>query len=179
MSRNERRPLLQGGGPFSWAGEVLDASDPIMTGTVGGTAINLSACALGASMLSLPYTMSIAGPGIALDFLLLFAIMAYFAAQAVIRAGLAAKKSTYAEIVRTYFGPVCGFIVNILLSLALIVAAISYIVGLADLLPVRFLISSFIFISPLSYSSCVDSRLMFFCFFLLLFYVAYACCLSR
>lgn len=86
-------------------------------------------------MLSLPYTMMISGPIVALEFLLFFAIMAFFAAQAVVNAGLRSKKSSYGAIVRFYFGPVQGVVAEILLACALIVAAISYIVGLADLLP--------------------------------------------
>lgn len=89
-------------------------------------------------MLSLSYTMMLSGPVVSLLFLFVFALMAIQAAQAVVNAGLRSKKSSYGAIVRYYFGPWQGTIVEILLSIALIVAAISYIVGLVDLLPVRF-----------------------------------------
>ncbi|CDF32965.1 unnamed protein product [Chondrus crispus] len=120
----------------TWAGESEPASAPRKTGTIFSSAMNLAACALGASMLSLPYTMMISGPIVALQFLIVFAIMAFFSAQAVVNAGLRSKKSSYGAIVRHYFGPIQGTIAEILLACALIVAAISYIVGLADLLPV-------------------------------------------
>lgn len=61
--------------------------------------------------------------------------MAYFAAQAVISAGLRCKRSSYAAIVRFHLGSGEGMLAEILLSVALIVAAISYIVGLVELLP--------------------------------------------
>lgn len=86
-------------------------------------------------MLSLPYTMMISGPLVALEFLVFFCIMAFFAGQSIVNAGLRCKKSTYGDIIRFYFGPAAGFIAEVLLSLALAVAAISYIVGLVDLLP--------------------------------------------
>lgn len=120
----------------TWAGEPESEGAPEKTGSVFSSAMNLAACALGASMLSLPYTMMISGPIVALEFLVLFAIMAIFAAQAVVNAGLRCQKSSYGEIVRHFFGPVQGTIAEVLLSVALIVAAISYIVGLVDLLPV-------------------------------------------
>lgn len=80
--------------------------------------------------------MMISGPFVALVYLLVFGIMAFFAAQAVVNAGLRCKKSSYGDIVRHYFGPVQGTVAEVLLAVALMVAAISYIVGLADLLPV-------------------------------------------
>lgn len=116
---------------------VPDDSPPA-TGTIFSSAMNLAACALGASMLSLPYTMMISGPIIALQFLVIFAIMAFVSAQAIVNAGLRVGKSSYDDIVRHYFGPVDGMIAEILLAIALIVAAISYIVGLAGLLPVSY-----------------------------------------
>lgn len=126
----------------SWAGETEGEGAPPKTGTIFSSAMNLAACALGASMLSLPYTMMISGPLVALEFLVIFAIMAFFAAQAVVNAGLRSKKSSYAAIVTHYFGQTQGFIAEILLSVALLVAAISYIVGLVDILPVSLLFFS-------------------------------------
>lgn len=64
--------------------------------------------------------------------------MAIQAAQAVVSAGLKTKKSSYSAIVTHYFGPLQGSLAETLLSVALIVSAISYVVGLVDLLPVRF-----------------------------------------
>lgn len=87
-------------------------------------------------MLSLPYVMMTSGPLIALFMMVLFGVMAFFAAQAVANAGLRCRRSSYDAIVRFYFGTYEGIIAEILLAVALLVAAISYIVGLADLLPV-------------------------------------------
>lgn len=81
--------------------------------------------------------MMISGPVISLEFLIIFGIMAFVAAQAIVRAGLQARRSSYSAIVQHFFGFVPGVLVDILLSTALLVAAISYIVGLSDLLPVR------------------------------------------
>lgn len=120
---------------LTWAGEPEAPGAPEKNATIFAASMNLAACALGASMLSLPYTMMISGPIVALQFLIFFAIMAFFAAQAVVNAGLRSKKSNYADIVRHYFGSVQGTIADVLLAIALIVAAISYIVGLVDLLP--------------------------------------------
>ncbi|CAN8069394.1 unnamed protein product [Agarophyton chilense] len=108
---------------------------PPPTGTIFSSAMNLAACALGASMLSLPYAMMISGPIVAMQFIGIFAVMAFISAQAVVNAGLRCNKSSYDDIIRHYFGPVQGLVAEILLAVALMVAAISYIVGLADLLP--------------------------------------------
>lgn len=88
-------------------------------------------------MLSLPYAMAISGPGVALFLLLFFAIIAFYAAQVIVLAGRSCQKSSYVSIVHFYFGAACARIVDSLISVALLVAAISYVVGLADLLPVR------------------------------------------
>eukprot|EP00178_Gracilaria_changii_P012367 TRINITY_DN34_c0_g1_i2.p1 TRINITY_DN34_c0_g1~~TRINITY_DN34_c0_g1_i2.p1 ORF type:complete len:451 (+),score=66.60 TRINITY_DN34_c0_g1_i2:4331-5683(+) len=108
---------------------------PTPTGTIFSSAMNLAACALGASMLSLPYAMMISGPIVAMQFIGIFAVMAFISAQAIVNAGLRCGKSSYDDIVRHYFGFGQGLVAEILLAVALIVAAISYIVGLADLLP--------------------------------------------
>lgn len=120
---------------FTWAGEKESPDAPAKTGSITSSAMNLAACALGASMLSLPYAMMVSGPLVSLFMLVLFAVMSYFAAQSVVNAGLRCKKSSYAEIVRYYFGNVQGIVCDTLLSVALAVAAISYIVGLRDLMP--------------------------------------------
>lgn len=137
MPTDAQTPLLNGDDcRRTWSGERAPQDAPPTEGTVQASSINLAACALGASMLSLPYTMLVSGAIISLEFLLLFAIMAYASSQAIISAGIATKKSTYSAIAYHYFGSACGIFVDILLSIALLVAAISYIVGLADLLPV-------------------------------------------
>lgn len=145
MAPNEYAPLVvdtQGAGTFAkstysttWAGEQESLDAPAKTGTIISSAMNLAACALGASMLSLPYAMMVAGPIPALTLLVLFAVVSYFTAEAVVNAGIRCRKSSYADIVRYYFGDVQGAVCDILLSVALAVAAISYIVGLRDLLP--------------------------------------------
>lgn len=120
----------------TWAGESEGDDAPPKTGTIISSSMNLAACALGASMLSLPYTMMISGPIVALEFLVIFGIMAFFSANAIVNAGLRCQKSSYGAIVKYFFGATQGIIAEILLAMALIVAAISYIVGLVDLLPV-------------------------------------------
>lgn len=146
---------------YTWAGEAEAHNAPEKTGTIFSSAMNLAACALGASMLSLPYAMMLSGPIVAIEFLVIFAIMAYFAAQAVVDAGIRCNKSTYSEIVRFYFGTSQGIFADVLLSLALAVAAISYIVGLADLLPVsvsiRLFIQVFVFFIYCIQSIALDS----------------------
>lgn len=134
MGDEENTPLVRR--PLSWAGEELPESTPSLSGSVQASAVNLAACALGASMLSLPYTMYLSGPILALCFLFVFGAMAYVASQAIVRAGQVSGKSTYSTIIRHYFGKSQGLVIELLLAIALIVAAISYIVGLADLLPV-------------------------------------------
>lgn len=134
MDEEENTPLVMR--PLSWAGEELPEASPALSGSVKASAVNLAACALGASMLSLPYTMYLSGPVVAFCFLLIFGLMSYIASQAVVRAGEASGKSSYSAIIRYYFGPSQGLVIELLLAVALIVAAISYIVGLADLLPV-------------------------------------------
>jgi amino acid permease len=99
------------------------------------SAMNLCACALGASMLSLPYAMAVGGPVATAGLLVVFAGVSFYAGQAVVDAGVRAKTSSYSAIVADAFGPVAGLAAETLLSVALLVAAISYIVGLADLLP--------------------------------------------
>lgn len=127
-----------GGANRMWSGELNFESASDRNGSIVSSAGNLAGCAFGASMLSLPYAMFIAGPIPALVFLTAFGVMAYMTAQAVLRAGVASQKSNYTTIVRHYFGNFQGSLAEILLSVALIVAAISYVVGLADLLPVGF-----------------------------------------
>lgn len=125
----------------TWAGEDMPVDAPPTNGSITSSSINLAACALGASMLSLPYTMKISGPVISLEFLLMFGIMAFVASQSIVRAGLHARRSSYSAIVYQFFGFVPGLFVDVLLSTALLVAAISYIVGLSELLPVRWIFS--------------------------------------
>ena len=120
---------------YTWAGEPESADAPPKTGSITSSAMNLAACALGASMLSLPYAMMLSGPVISFLLLLSFSVMAYFAAQAIVNAGIKCGKSTYAEIVEFYLGKSHGVFCDTLLSCALAVAAISYIVGLRDLMP--------------------------------------------
>lgn len=122
----------------SWAGEVdLEEADngAIRDGTVISSAMNLAACAFGASMLSLPYALMIGGPVPTFAMLILFAVVAFFAGQAVVHAGLRWKRSTYELIVGESLGTTVGIVAEAFLSIALLVAAISYIVGLAELLP--------------------------------------------
>jgi solute carrier family 38 (sodium-coupled neutral amino acid transporter), member 7/8 len=119
-----------------WAGaDDAEAGAVVRDGSVFSSVMNLCACALGASMLSLPYTMMVGGPLVTLDLLTLFAVMAFFAGQAVVRAGLRARKASYAAIVRDAYGPGAGTFAEVLLSVALLVAAVSYICGLSDLIP--------------------------------------------
>jgi hypothetical protein len=73
--------------------------------------------------------MEIGGPLVTLLLLTVFAVMAFFAGQAVVNAGIRAKRSSYAGIVTDAFGPTAGLFAEFLLSAALLVAAISYIVG--------------------------------------------------
>lgn len=134
----------------TWSSSPVADDDSERTGSILSSSVNLAACAFGASMLSLPYAMSIAGPVVALVSLVLFGVLAFIAAQAILRAGIASEQSTYSSIVRHYFGDFQGLLTDILLSVALIVAAISYVVGLSDLLPVRlYPFASF------SFSKCV------------------------
>lgn len=86
-------------------------------------------------MLSLPYAMFLAGPLLALQILFLFAFLSFYAAQTIVQAGRVAKQSSYPNIIRYFFGPIPAVFSQVLLSVALVVAAISYIVGLVDLLP--------------------------------------------
>lgn len=120
---------------YSWAGEPEGPDAPPKTGTITSSAMNLAACALGASMLSLPYAMMLSGPVISFSLLLFFAVAAYFAAQSITNAGLKCAKSSYSEIVEFYMGKSHAVFCDTLLSCALAVAAISYIVGLRDLMP--------------------------------------------
>lgn len=138
----------------TWAGGPIADDDSDRDGTVLSSAVNLAACALGASMLSLPYAMFIAGPVVALVCLVLLGVMAFIAAQSILQAGVVAQKSSYASIVRHFFGDFEGSLTDILLSIALIVAAISYVVGLADLLPVRVSHRFLSSISNLSLDGC-------------------------
>lgn len=147
-----------------WSGEPAHAGSPERTGTVFSSGINLAACALGASMLSLPYAMSIAGPVIAIVFLVVFGCMAFLAAQFVLGAGVICQKSGYAAIIRHYFGPFYGSLMDALLAIALAVAAISYIVGLAELLPVRVLPLP----SPISVDVSLSAIMLFTLHFLTL-----------
>jgi amino acid permease len=120
----------------TWAGEAdAEAGALLRGGSVFSSAMNLAACGLGASMLSLPYAMMVGGPLVTLGMLLLFAVMAFVAGQAVVHAGLRARKSSYAAIVRDAFGAAAGTVAEVLLSVALLVAAVSYICGLSDLIP--------------------------------------------
>lgn len=141
VQKDEITPLLQECGytqicaPVTWAGEPEKEGVPEKTGTILSTAMNLGACGLGASMLSLPYTMMVSGPIVSLELLIFFAIMAFIGAQAVVNAGVRCQKSTYAQIIKHYFGEIEGVIAEVLLAVALIVSAISYIVGLVDLIP--------------------------------------------
>lgn len=146
----------------TWAGEDAPPDSPSTNGSIISSSINLAACALGASMLSLPYTMKISGPVISVEFLIMFGIMAFVAAQAIVRAGLHTHRSSYSAIVHHFFGFVPGVFVDVLLSTALLVAAISYIVGLSELLPVRSVLSneSEAKIRKLSLSICILSSLI-------------------
>lgn len=119
----------------TWAGEDEGPDAAPKDGTIISSAMNLAACALGASMLSLPYAMMVSGPVVSFSLLLSFGVMSYIAADAIVQAGRRCSKSSYAAIVEAYLGKTHGVICNILLSCALAVAAISYIVGLRDLMP--------------------------------------------
>jgi hypothetical protein len=120
----------------TWAGEVdAEAGAIERTGTVFSSVMNLAACAFGASMLSLPYAMYIGGPAVVLTALVGFAGIAYLSGQAIIDAGIRSKKSSYADIVKNAYGTPAGIFAEILLTIALLVAGISYIVGLSEILP--------------------------------------------
>lgn len=142
MSDETKTPLLhtRRDQKSTWSGENAAPDSPPTNGTIMSSSINLAACALGASMLSLPYTMKISGPVISIEFLIIFGIMAFIAAQSIVRAGLHARRSSYSAIVYDFFGFFPGLFVDILLCTALLVAAISYIVGISELLPVRILL---------------------------------------
>lgn len=119
----------------TWAGEPVEPGAPPATASPFAAVMNLSACALGASMLSLPHALAASGPVLALFVLAFFGLMAVLSSRAVVRAGLRCARSSYADIVRTFFGRAQGAAAEILLALALALAAMSYIVGLAGLLP--------------------------------------------
>lgn len=120
---------------YTWAGELEEEDALPKTGTVISSAMNLAACALGASMLSLPYAMMVSGPIVSYSLLTFFAIASYYAAQFIVSAGLKSTMSTYSKIVEFYLGKSHALFCDILLSCALAVAAISYIVGLRDMMP--------------------------------------------
>ncbi len=130
----------------TWAGELEPIDAPAKTGTVTSSAMNLAACALGASMLSLPYAMMVSGPVLSFFLLSFFAVASYFAAQGIVGAGLKSARSSYSQIVEYYLGKSHAIFCDILLSCALAVAAISYIVGLRDLMPNLF--SAFSVVPP-------------------------------
>jgi amino acid permease len=121
---------------MTWAGEEDSEVGAIeRTGTVFTSVMNLAACAFGASMLSLPYAMYIGGPFVVLLVLFAFAIAAFVSGQAIIEAGIRAKKSSYVDIVQHAFGVPASIVAEVLLTVALLVAGISYIVGLSEILP--------------------------------------------
>jgi len=70
---------------LSWAGEIEAPDAPEKTGDIVSSAMNLAACALGSSMLSLPYTMMVAGPVTSFALLLSFAVMSYYAAESIVQ----------------------------------------------------------------------------------------------
>jgi amino acid permease len=121
---------------MTWAGEDDAEVGAIeRTGTVFSSVMNLAACAFGASMLSLPYAMYIGGPVVVLVSLVAFGFGAYLSGQAIIDAGIRAKKSSYVGIVQHAFGGPASIFAEVLLTVALLVAGISYIVGLSEILP--------------------------------------------
>lgn len=126
-----------GGASYDWSGsrDAESASALLRTGSIFSSVMNLCACALGASMLSLPYAMSIAGPAAALVLLTLLAFLSFAASNAIVSAGGRARRTAYADIVTCAYGAGAGSFASALLSTALFVAAVSYICGLSDLIP--------------------------------------------
>ena len=104
-------------------------------GSVYTSSANLSACAFGASMLSLPYVLHISGPIWGIALLLLTGALSMHAAQAIYEAGRESGKTTYAGIARAVLGIPAGAISEFLIAISLLLAAITYVVGIADLLP--------------------------------------------
>lgn len=100
--------------------------------------MNLAACAFGASMLSLPYTLDISGGLIGVVLIVLLGALAVIAGNSIMHAGLCVQRSTYNGIVTVAFGKRVGAIHELLLMLCLFVSAVSYVVGLADIVPEMF-----------------------------------------
>eukprot|EP00172_Hildenbrandia_rubra_P003391 Plantae.Rhodophyta-Hildenbrandia_rubra.ctg53962.p1 GENE.Plantae.Rhodophyta-Hildenbrandia_rubra.ctg53962~~Plantae.Rhodophyta-Hildenbrandia_rubra.ctg53962.p1 ORF type:complete len:429 (-),score=18.48 Plantae.Rhodophyta-Hildenbrandia_rubra.ctg53962:355-1641(-) len=129
MEKNERTRLLpdvetsSAGNAASQGGSVFSSSS------------NISACAFGASMLSLPYVLYISGPLWGMLLLVFSGVLSSLAAKAIYDAGRIVNKSSYAGITRSILGGHAGVVAEIMLALSLLFAAITYIVGLADLLP--------------------------------------------
>lgn len=98
-------------------------------------AMNLAACAFGASMLSLPFVLDISGALVGMFMIVGLALMAVLASSSIMHAGFRFRKSSYTKIVAEAFGKRASVFAEVLLCACLFVAAVSYVVGLADLLP--------------------------------------------
>ncbi|KAA8496856.1 putative sodium-coupled neutral amino acid transporter 8 [Porphyridium purpureum] len=120
---------------FNWAGEAFGPADREPTGGLVSSIMNLCACAFGASMLSIPFAMEHAGVLPILGLLVLLGAIATKAAASIIQAGRRCECSSYNGIMSAYFGAFAGHVCESLLALCLALAAMSYIVGLADMLP--------------------------------------------
>eukprot|EP00808_Paulinella_micropora_P016478 g19026.t1 len=95
--------------------------------------INLSACAFGASMLALPYSLELVGPLLALFILCVMCWLAAQSALSLVRVGI--KCGGSARVVAVFLGHRMEALYQAIVSLCLVSAALSYIVGLAELLP--------------------------------------------
>mmetsp|Transcript_33398 Transcript_33398/g.131707 ORF Transcript_33398/g.131707 Transcript_33398/m.131707 type:complete len:444 (-) Transcript_33398:1930-3261(-) len=118
---------------LSWAGDPVQ--EDRAHGPVLDLAMNLAACAFGASMLSLPFVLDISGALVGMFMIVGLALMAVLASSSIMHAGFRFKKSSYTKIVAEAFGKKASVVAEVLLCACLFVAAVSYVVGLADLLP--------------------------------------------
>ena len=102
------------------------------------TSLNLAATAFGASILSLPFTLgheATGGPFFGLISLLLIGGLALASAEVFVAAARRHSQTSYSGVVERAFGRTVGKIALTLVNVCIFVAAVSYIVGIAENLP--------------------------------------------
>lgn len=119
-----------------WTGTPLSAGTPPPHATIPASVLNLSACAFGASILSIPHAFAAAG-GPAAGIATLFAVAAASAwsAGVVADAGRATGAPALRSIVGATFGLLAGAATDMAVCGALAVAAVSYVCGVVELVP--------------------------------------------
>ncbi|KAK1868009.1 hypothetical protein I4F81_010506 [Pyropia yezoensis] len=119
-----------------WTGTPLSAGTPLPHATIPASVLNLSACAFGASILSIPHAFAAAGgPAAGIATLVAVAAASAWSAGVMADAGRATGAPALRSIIGATFGLLAGAATDMAVCGALAVAAVSYVCGVVELVP--------------------------------------------